>query len=132
MQRLVSTLMIALLLSACSTIEKEEKKMSMNDTTRYYEYALRWSDYDAANAMRNPEATDPSPDPASLKRFQVTSYTVVNSLMSEDGKVLTQVVDIHYYNEDNMLERQLRDRQKWIYDEEAKIWSLDGPLPTFQ
>ena len=132
MQRLASTLLIALLLSACGTIEKEEKRMSMNNTTRYYEYALRWSDYDAANAMRNPESTIPSPDPAVLKKYRVTSYSVVNSLLSEDGLTLTQIVDMRYYNEENLRERQLTDRQKWVYDEENEIWYLDSPLPAFQ
>ena len=132
MQRLASILMIALLLSACSTIEKEEKRMSMNNTTRFYEYALRWSDYDAANAMRNPESTIPSPDPATLKKFRVTSYTVVNSLISEDGLILTQIVDMRYYNEDNLRERQLTEQQEWVYDAENEIWDLDGPLPAFQ
>lgn len=132
MQRLASILMIALLLSACSTIEKEEKRMSMNNTTRFYEYALRWSDYDAANAMRNPESTIPSPDPATLKKFRVTSYTVVNSLISEDGLILTQIVDMRYYNEDNLRERQLTEQQEWVYDAENEIWYLDGPLPAFQ
>jgi PBP1b-binding outer membrane lipoprotein LpoB len=132
MQRLASILMIALLLSACSTIEKEEKRMSMNNTTRFYEYALRWSDYDAANAMRNPESTIPSPDPATLKKFRVTSYTVVNSLISEDGLILTQIVDMRYYNEENLRERQLTEQQEWVYDAENEIWYLDGPLPAFQ
>ena len=132
MQRLVTHLIIALLLSACATIEKEEKKMSMNNTTRYYEYALRWSDSDAANAMRNPETTVTSPEPATLKQFRVTSYTVTNSLMSEDGMILTQIVDIRYYNENNMREKQLTDRQKWVFDPENEIWTLDGPLPSFQ
>ena len=132
MQRLASILLTALLLSACSTIEKEEKRMSMNNTTRYYEYALRWSDYDAANAMRNPESTIPSPDPAVLKKYRVTSYSVVNSLLSEDGLTLTQIVDMRYYNEENLRERQLTDRQKWVYDEEIEIWYLDSPLPAFQ
>ena len=106
--------------------------MSMNNTTRYYEYALRWSDYDAANAMRNPETTVTSPEPATLKQFRVTSYTVTNSLMSEDGMILTQIVDIRYYNENNMREKQLTDRQKWVFDPENEIWTLDGPLPSFQ
>ena len=132
MQRLASILMIALLLSACSTREQEEKRMSMNNTTRFYEYALRWSDYDAANAMRNPESTIPSPDPATLKKFRVTSYTVVNSLISEDGLILTQIVDMRYYNEENLRERQLTEQQEWVYDAENEIWYLDGPLPAFQ
>jgi hypothetical protein len=57
---------------------------------------------------------------------------VVNSLMSDDGLTLTQIVDIHYYNEENLRERQLTDQQTWIYDEENEIWVLDGPLPAFQ
>ena len=99
MQRLASILLIALLLPACSTIEKEEKRMSMNNTTRFYEYALRWSDYDKANAMRNTESTSESPEPATLGKYRVSSYTVVNSLMSDDGMNLSQIVDIHFYNE---------------------------------
>ena len=55
MQRLVTALLATLLLSACGIVEKEQKSQSLHNATRYYEYAIRWGDYDKANALRSPE-----------------------------------------------------------------------------
>jgi hypothetical protein len=131
MQRLVTALLV-MLLCACGTIEKEKKSQSLHNSTRFYEYALRWSDYDKANGMRNPEGSSASPDLESLKKYRITSYKPLESSMSPDGMVFNQVIDIHYYNEDNLLERKIIDRQKWIYDQDADVWYLDGPLPSFR
>lgn len=132
MQRLVTALFVSLLLSACSIVEKEQKSQSLHNSTRFYEYAVRWGEYEEANAMRKPEALSASPNPASLKKYRVTSYRLLNSSLSPDGLVFNQVIDIDYYNEDNLLERSITDRQKWVYDEELQVWFLDGPLPSFK
>jgi hypothetical protein len=132
MQRLVTALFIALLLPACGTIEKEKKSQALHNSTRYYEYALRWGDYDKANSMRSPIALSQSPDPESLKKYRITSYKLLESTLSSDGLVLNQVIDINYYNEDNLRERNLIDRQKWVYDQDAEVWYLESPLPSFK
>jgi hypothetical protein len=95
MQGLATAVLTALLLTACGTIEKEKKSQTLHDATRYYEYALRWSDYESANKLRNPASLVASPEPASL-------------------------------------EKKLIDRQKWIFAQDAEIWYLDGPLPSFK
>ena len=132
MQRLVTALLATLLLSACGIVEKEQKSQSLHNATRYYEYAIRWGDYDKASSMLGTEGLSRSPAPESLEKFRVTSYKLLDSSLSEDGLVLNQVIDIHYYNEDNLRERNLIDRQKWVYDQEADFWYLESPLPSFQ
>jgi uncharacterized protein YceK len=132
MQRLVTAFLVMMLLSACGTIEKEKKSQSLHNSTRFYEYALRWSDYEKADGMRKPESLSQSPDPASLEKYRVTSYKTLDSSMSADGMVYNQVIEIHYYNEDNLRERKITDRQEWVYDQDADVWYLDGPLPSFR
>ena len=132
LQGLAMAVLAALLLTACGTIEKEKKSQALHDATRYYEYALRWSDYESANKLRNPASMAVSPDPASLEKFRVTSYKLVSSQMSADGMTLEQVIEIHYYNENTLREKKLVDRQKWIYAQDTEVWYLDGPLPSFK
>lgn len=132
MRRVITALFTVLLLSACGTIEKEQKSQSLHNSTRFYEYALRWGDYEKANGMRSPEGLMASPAPESLEKFRITSYTLIDSYLSDDGLVLNQIVELRYYNEENLYERSITDRQKWVYDEEAEVWYLESPMPAFQ
>lgn len=132
MHRLLTLIFVTLLLAGCGTIDKQKKAKSLHNATRYYEHSLRWGDYEEADAMRKPGNTAISPDPMSLGRYKVTSYKLMDSFMSQDGTVVNHVVEIRYYNEDNMREKKLTNRQKWVYEEDIEAWYLDGPLPAFK
>jgi len=112
----------------------ERKKTVLLDTaTRHYESAIRWGDYATANAYRIQDSADAAAtNPQNLKRFRVTSYETLNTVLNADETEALVVVQIRYYDEERMQEVTLTDRQHWKYDTEAGQWHLDSPLPAFR
>ena len=133
MHRFTLIIMFTALLTGCSTVDTKKKSTTLHNATRAYENFIRWGDYESAISFINPEVmTEPLPDPESLKRYRVTSYEVMTNSMSSDQNEALQVVEIRYYNEDNMREVTIRDRQTWKYDEAATSWYLATSLPAFK
>jgi len=64
-----------------------------------------------------------------LDLFRVTSYTVGQVAIAEDGLSLVQVVEIRLYNRTKAVERAIIDQQTWRYDEERERWYLHSGLP---
>ena len=101
--------------------------------TRHYESAIRWGDYATANAYRLQNSADAlATNPERLKRFRVTSYETLNTVLNEDETEAQVVVQIRYYDDERMKEETLTDRQTWKYDTEPGLWHLDSPLPAFR
>jgi PBP1b-binding outer membrane lipoprotein LpoB len=133
MHRLIALLLLAAFLSGCASMDERKKTVTLDRTTRHYESAIRWGDYETANAFRLQEgagATTPNPD--SLKRFRVTAYETLNTVLNKDETEARIVVQIGYYDEERMKEVTLTDRQIWKYDADLEQWYLDGPLPAFR
>jgi len=133
MQRFITLLLLATILSGCASMDERKKTVLLGNATRHYESAIRWGDYATANAFRLQDSADaPATSPENLKRFRVTSYETLNSVLNEDETEALIVVQIRYYDEERMKEVTLTDRQTWKYDTEAGLWQLDSPLPAFR
>ncbi|MGB7934861.1 MAG: hypothetical protein WCH04_22080 [Gammaproteobacteria bacterium] len=133
MQRFITLLLLAAFLSGCASMDERKKTVMLDNATRHYESAIRWGDYATANAFRLQDSADaPATSPENLKRFRVTSYETLNTVLNEDETEAHIVVQIRYYDEERMKEVTLTDRQTWKYDAEAGLWHLDGPLPAFR
>jgi PBP1b-binding outer membrane lipoprotein LpoB len=130
MQRLIALLLLATFLVGCASIEERKKSVALETATRQYQYAIRWGDYEVANACRLQTGAQ-TLDPESLKRFRVTSYDTLNTALNEDESKATITVQIKYYDDERMTVETLTDRQVWEYDSELERWFLDGPLPAF-
>jgi uncharacterized protein YceK len=133
MQRFLTLLLLATFLSGCASIDERKKTSMLNMATRHYESAIRWGDYETANAYRLQDgATAPATKPENLKRFRVTSYETLNTVLKKDETEAQIVVQIRYYDEERMKEVTLTDRQTWKYDTGAGQWHLESPLPAFR
>jgi hypothetical protein len=133
MQHVIALLLLAALLGGCASMDERKKTVTLSTATRHYESAIRWGDYETAEAFRIQEdAGAVTPDPESLKRFRVTSYETLSTLLNEDDTEALVVVQIRYYDEERMKEVTLTDRQTWKYDPELVQWFLYSPLPAFQ
>jgi len=133
MKRFITLLLLATFLSGCASMDERKKTVLLDRTTRNYEGAIRWGDYATANVYRLQDSTDAqATSPANLKRFRVTSYETLNSVINKDETEALIVVQIRYYDEERMKEVTLTDRQTWKYDSEAELWQLDSPLPAFR
>jgi hypothetical protein len=133
MTRNIVFLLTAILLQACATVDDSKKSISLDKTLYYYESAMRWADFPAANSLRR-YAGDPAPetDPAKLKRIKVTGYDIVTTNPSDDESSVYITVKISYYDEDNLKLMSVTDNQVWQFDEKEKIWYISTPLPVFK
>jgi hypothetical protein len=133
MQRFIALLLLATFLGGCASMSERKKTVTLDTATRHYEYAIRWGDYATANAYRMQKgADDLTTNPESLKRFRVTSYDTLNTVLNEDETEAQVVVQIKYYDEERMKEVTLTDRQTWEYNTDLGQWFLDSPLPAFR
>jgi hypothetical protein len=131
--RIILILLAALLVPACSAVNDSKKSITLDQATRYYERAIRWVDFKAADSLRRLEGdAHYIPDPNTLKRIKVTSYETVKTTAADDNSTVTIQVDIVYYNEDNMKLVPLTDNQVWKYDADIKSWYITTPLPAFR
>jgi hypothetical protein len=112
----------------------EHTKMdALDSTTNNYRDAIIWGNYSIAAKFRKVEDSQSlSWDFSGLRKFRVTSYEILNSGISNDKLQAHQTVEIKYYNIQSMVEKAIVDKQLWEYEEEEKVWYLQGDLPQFQ
>ncbi|HEB59411.1 MAG TPA: hypothetical protein ENJ01_09335 [Gammaproteobacteria bacterium] len=118
-----------LAVSGCSTTDPVNM---MGYATRAYERAVRWGNLESAERFRREPADNWTPAIRErLGRVKVTGYEVINSTLEPDERHMSQTVRIKYYYDADLVERTLRDEQRWEYDPEIKQWFLVSELPTF-
>ena len=125
-------LLLALLLPACAIVDDSKRNITYDNASRYYENALRWGDYEAAERVRRPAGTPVPLNKADLERIKITGYDVKGYALSEDHNEIRTEVLIRYYNQDHMTEHTITDIQTWVYDPDAKNWFITSPLPAFR
>ena len=104
----------------------------LSEQSEDYGRMIRWGHFhDAIAYQRSPDGPTDTADVDSLRDVRVTSYQILRTEFSEDGKeaVVDAVVEYHY--EPQNVVKATRDRQRWWYHEEDKRWYLDGGLPDF-
>ena len=131
MKRLKPALLLAvLLIMGCATASEQWVMKRFNQSTKAYGDALRWSEYETAIAFRKGAKELKSlPDIGQLKNIKVTSYEVKRIVVWEKSSRIEQIVEIKYYEIDNMLEKTCVDHQLWEYDKASKSWYLSSDLP---
>lgn len=125
-------LLLALLLPACAVVGDSKRNITFDKASHYYENALRWGDYEAAEKIRRPAGAPVALDKAALERIKITAYETKGYALSEDHNEIRNEVLIRYYNQDHMTEHTVTDIQTWEYDPDVKTWFITSPLPDFQ
>ncbi|MGD8618155.1 MAG: hypothetical protein PVH54_03110 [Gammaproteobacteria bacterium] len=133
MNRIILLILTTILLHACAAVDDSKKSISLDKALYYYESAMRWGDFPAANSLRRHEGEPaPATDPAKLKRIKVTGYDIVSTNPSDDEATVYITVKISYYDEDNLKLMSLVDNQVWQFDDQQEIWYISTPLPVFK
>jgi hypothetical protein len=133
MNRIIILLLSSILLQACAAVGDSKKSISLEKSLVYYESAMRWGDFSAANSLRRYEGeTIPDTDPARLKRIRVTGYDVISTIPSDDESTVYITVKISYYDEDDLKLTMLTDKQVWHFDDTEKSWYISSALPAFK
>ena len=133
MHRIIYSVLLALSLSGCAAVDDSKKTITYDKALWKYETAIRWVDFGTANSLRRLEDSSAySPDLKTLQHIKVTSYNVVNKVMSEDHAEVQLAVEVVYYNDRSMKLITIVDNQVWKYDPAIKNWYITTPLPPFK
>lgn len=121
---------LALFLNGCATTA--DKLDKFDQATRGYEKALRWAKFDMAYSYVKWDTGEPPSIPKHLGSIRLTNYRIVNRNFDEPSMTAKQTVTIHYYNQNDLRERNLEDRQEWKFFKDENRWYLISKPPTFE
>ena len=125
--------LVILLGAGCVAVSGMNKMKSLDRAAIGYREAIRWSDFETAYRFtKNSQVENDLQAFKKLDQIKVTSYEVKQTITAEDRSQVRQIVEIKYYNTDDMVERTLRDHQVWEYDTMGRNWVLKGNLPDFK
>jgi hypothetical protein len=96
-----------------------------------FEKAIRWAQFDAANAFRQWPVGKQPMLPDHYKDIRVTSYKPMNLQFGPNKMSATQIVEVRYYSTESSRVHTLRHKQHWEYSKEHKRWYLMSELPQF-
>jgi len=125
--------LVAILIAGCVTIGDLKRLNRFNDIAADYQIAMRWSDFETVNGYRKEGKTEAGFEKVQqLKNdIQIISYDVRDISVAPDHDEVRQVVEIHYYRRDRMIEKTLKTVEVWVYDEGQKRWLLTEGFPDF-
>ncbi|UCH81720.1 MAG: hypothetical protein JSW20_03630 [Nitrospiraceae bacterium] len=117
----------------CASIGDSRRMDKLEMITDRYESALQWGQYETAFMMMRAEQNERSmTGPDDLRKFKITSYRLIHKSVAESGKEAKQMIEIKYYDRDDMIEKTLIDNQTWTYDRDTGGWFLSSGLPDFR
>ena len=127
---LLLILSTVLMTSSCTYAPKELE--SLDKTLKAYERAIRWGDFNFARALQAKPVDISDFKRQRLKNIRVTSYKIINKVITPDLSKADLIVDIRYYYDNSVVERVLTDRQSWLYDNDRDRWQLNTAFPDFK
>ena len=116
----------------CANIEAKGKTAQLQDRTRAYRKAVRWSEFEIASTyVRRRDQSEYHYDSDFLDGIRVTSIEITErDVRLEDDEAIVKL-EISYYHEDGGVVKEIVDAQTWWYDVDAEQWYLDGTFPDF-
>ena len=122
---------LVLLLSGCPE-EGGGKGTVLEQNQRDYSAAIRWGDFEGAWNLVDPKVREEHPltdiDFSRYKQVQISGYRELGSSVLGNGDVLREI-EIGVVNKYTMVERTVRYREQWHYDEAHKTWWQMSSLP---
>jgi len=123
---------LIIICAGCASLAIKEKLSSLDITTDRYGNAIRWGYFEMTESfIKGSDKDSQWTDYSELKNIRVSSYEILNRIISEDYLEATQYVEIKFYYVDQMIEKTLLDKQVWKYDVDGEAWFLHGNLPAF-
>ena len=123
---------LILIIAGCASISNQQKLSILDESTRTYGNAIRWSYFELADSFRKEQhRSAQETDFSGLKKIRITSYEVLSRNMSENSIQAVQTVEIKFYYLSDMIEKTVIDKQEWKYDINDEKWYLNSNLPHF-
>jgi hypothetical protein len=124
-------MLVIMLLAGCATTSDD--MMRFGDTTRAYERALRWGEYDTVYSVhKNEKGSLPDSERKRLANIRVTVYKLVNSKSENDNKRIVQQLEISYYNKEYLVVKTMPLTLEWEQDAKTGSWAIVSPFPKFK
>lgn len=127
----IALAVLVAVLAACSS-GAGTKQDTLDRLLYEYSGAIRWSNFEVAYDMVDPETREARPltdfELERLKQVQITNYNLVASLPLPDGRIAREV-ELGVVNRHTQAERVVRVREIWRYDEETQRWWQTEGLP---
>ena len=126
---------LVLLILGCASLQTERDKMNLLDkTSRAYDRAIRWGEYEEAYAFKKPTGVDDElPDFEDYRQVRVTLLKVKSTVIDKESLSRAhRVVDIQYYRMTNITVKNLKNQQLWEYNEKENRWYLISAMPVFE
>jgi hypothetical protein len=125
--------LLSSLLAGCVSVSEMRKMDKFEETSKAYEFAIRWSDFESASMFLKTEETANNSDLLNkLKQFKVTAYTIKNFLPSKDKSQVLLIAEISYFELNRLIVKSISDRQVWKYDTVQDRWLLTSGLPNLK
>lgn len=123
--------LLLLLLSGCAGMQQREFQDRFEARLRVFENAVRWGEFQLADALRRPGGTDaPEPDYDRLREIRVTAVDLLGVQFSPAGDRAHVQTRIEYTHEYTQRVRSIVYEHDWELDVDAKEWYLLSPLPA--
>ena len=129
----ITACMLSLFILGCATIKEFGKMDKFAETSKAYEHAIRWSDFDFAVSFLDPSKEKPDLLGESIvKNIKVTDYRIRKTVISQDESQVVLIVQVSYYRTDNVVVNTIMDHQLWEWDSENSHWFLKTGFPQFK
>ena len=123
---------LAAMLAGCQPIRDVRQKKLYSELSQTFRKAVLWSDFEYASEFlaegyKKNEKIDPI-----YNEIKVTAFEEKRMVVDPEINTIEQIVDIHYYWVDRMVEKTITEHLIWEWDPEAKKWFLISGLPKFE
>ena len=97
-----------------------------------YSAAIRWGNFEGAWNLIDPKVREQHPltdiDFSRYKQVQISGYRELGTSVMGNGDVVREI-EIGVVNKYTLVERTVRYREQWHYDEASKTWWQMSSLP---
>jgi len=129
---LVTLLLGLLALAGCATTGTEKNKLEMAQYA--WSGAIRWGDFEGALTLMDPKVREKQALTAleldRYKQVQISAYRDVGSSSNLEAGTAVRDIEIGVINRHTLAERNVRYRETWRWDAEAKTWWVTSGLPN--
>lgn len=123
-------LLLGVLLASCGTLPKDRKQQ---ETLDLFRQTMRFSEYEAMVGFIDAEFLEENPitrlELRRLEQFKVSGYKIRSVVSSDDGEMITQVIELRFYNIRTASERRVLYREEWQWHKDISSWRLHSGLP---
>lgn len=126
------TVAATFLVVGCDTVKKKTQVSRLDQTLRAYSGAIRWGNFDTADAFAAPRDGAKTVKASSLSGIKVTGYEVRVSSVAEDGLEAAVHISFTYYDETRGTVGSIDQDATWYWDGAKDNWLMDDSLPRFK